>query len=150
MKKSFVSHNPDETFSLARRLAENLPRGTVIYLTGDLGAGKTAFTRGFVSYWEMENQVTSPTFSIMNEYRSPEQTIAHYDLYRLSCPGELAELGMEETVDRADFTLIEWPQYYLDEYGLPGLTIEFHFGESENERRIELEGDNRILGKIDV
>ncbi len=136
----FSSKNISETREIALKLGEKLPRGTTVLLEGDLGAGKTAFTRGFVSRWGLEDLVSSPTFTVMNEYRNEEICIYHFDLYRLSSPEELVELGLDEFLETGDYSLIEWPGIAQD--WLPGKTVQvsLRLGQDENERIIEIEG----------
>ena len=84
-----ISHSETETKELAKKIAKNLKPGDVIVLTGELGSGKTKFTEGFLSYFNLENELSSPTFNIVNEYDTPNFPIYHFDVYRLEDIDEL-------------------------------------------------------------
>lgn len=108
----FLSHSPEETEKIAYELASKVTAPRVICLTGDLGAGKTAFTRGFARYFGIEKGVSSPTFIIMHRYTGTE-VINHYDLYRLSDYDELIDIGFEEQIE-SGISLIEWPDNFME------------------------------------
>ncbi len=108
----FISHNPEETEEFAYNLASKITAPRVICLTGDLGAGKTAFTRGFARYFGIEKGVSSPTFIIMHRYTGTE-VINHYDLYRLYDYDELLDIGFEEQIE-SGISLIEWPDSFME------------------------------------
>ncbi len=108
----FISHSAKETEDFAFQLAKEITAPHIICLTGDLGAGKTAFTRGFARYFGIEKGVSSPTFTIMHQYHGNE-TINHYDLYRLSDYDELCDIGFEDQIEQG-ISLIEWPDDFLD------------------------------------
>lgn len=132
----FISHSPEETEQFAYELASNITAPRVICLTGDLGAGKTAFTRGFARYFGIEKGVSSPTFIIMHRYTGAE-IINHYDLYRLNDYDELLDIGFEEQIE-SGISLIEWPDNFM-EY-LPDDKIVIKITRlGENERQISLE-----------
>lgn len=132
----FISHSPEETEQFAYDLAAKVSAPQIICLTGDLGAGKTAFTRGFARYYGIENGVSSPTFIIMHRYNGKE-TINHYDLYRLNDYDELLDIGFEEQIENG-ISLIEWPDNFM-EY-LPDDKIVIRITRlSDNERQISLE-----------
>ena len=80
---TFTSHNESETKDFAKKLASKLNIGDIIVLSGELGSGKTKFTEGFLSYFGLENEISSPTFTIVNEYKNSKATIFHFDVYRL-------------------------------------------------------------------
>ena len=129
----FISHSVNETENFAYELASKITAPKVICLTGDLGAGKTAFTRGFARYFGIEKGVSSPTFIIMHRYEGSE-VINHYDLYRLSDFDELLDIGFEEQIE-SGISIIEWPddfmQYLPDDKIVVRIT---RLG--DNERRI--------------
>ena len=104
---TIISHSPEETWELARKLAPILSKGDVISLSGDLGAGKTVFTKGLAEGLEVAEPVTSPTFTIIKEYggRLP---LYHFDVYRLASPDELEELGAEEYFYGDGVSVVEW------------------------------------------
>jgi len=132
----FISHSPEETEQFAYNLAAKVSAPQIICLTGDLGAGKTAFTRGFARYYGIEKGVSSPTFIIMHRYNGKE-TINHYDLYRLNDYDELLDIGFEEQIENG-ISLIEWPDNFM-EY-LPDDKIVIRITRlSDNERQISLE-----------
>ncbi len=108
----FISHRPEETEQFAYELAAKVTAPQVICLTGDLGAGKTAFTRGFARYFGIEKGVSSPTFIIMHRYTGTE-VINHYDLYRLNDYDELLDIGFEEQIE-SGISLIEWPDSFME------------------------------------
>ncbi|MEL7566078.1 MAG: tRNA (adenosine(37)-N6)-threonylcarbamoyltransferase complex ATPase subunit type 1 TsaE [Dehalobacterium sp.] len=101
--------DPEETFSLGERLASYLPPGTVIALTGELGAGKTLLAKGIANGLKVTDQVTSPTFTIINEYQGIVP-LFHIDAYRLEEDSGIEELGLEEYFNSSGVTLIEWPE----------------------------------------
>ncbi|MBR5218971.1 MAG: tRNA (adenosine(37)-N6)-threonylcarbamoyltransferase complex ATPase subunit type 1 TsaE [Clostridia bacterium] len=108
----FISHSVEETENFAYELASKITAPKVICLTGDLGAGKTAFTRGFARYFGIEKGVSSPTFIIMHRYEGSE-IINHYDLYRLSDFDELLDIGFEEQIE-SGISIIEWPDNFME------------------------------------
>lgn len=108
----FISHSPEETEKFAYDLAGKITPPRVICLTGDLGAGKTAFTRGFARYFGIEKGVSSPTFIIMHRYAGSE-IINHYDLYRIADFDELLDIGFEEQIE-SGISIIEWPDNFME------------------------------------
>ena len=108
----FISHSLAETEEFAFNLAKRISAPRVICLTGDLGAGKTAFTRGFARYFGIEKGVSSPTFIIMHRYMGSE-IINHYDLYRISDFDELCDIGFEEQIE-SGISIIEWPDNFME------------------------------------
>lgn len=132
----FISHSPEETEQFAYDLATKITSPRVICLTGDLGAGKTAFTRGFARYFGIEKGVSSPTFIIMHRYTGTE-IINHYDLYRLNDYDELLDIGFEEQIE-SGISLIEWPDSFM-KY-LPENKIVIRITRlGDNDRRIVVE-----------
>ena len=105
-----LTHSPAETERLGETLATRLTAGTVLALRGDLGAGKTAFTRGLARGLGYSGQVTSPTFTIVNEYEGGRLPLFHFDLYRLSSPDELWDIGWEDYLDRGGVCAVEWSE----------------------------------------
>ncbi|MCL4446147.1 MAG: tRNA (adenosine(37)-N6)-threonylcarbamoyltransferase complex ATPase subunit type 1 TsaE [Actinobacteria bacterium] len=106
-----VTRSLEETWRLASRVAEVLRRGDLVLLTGELGAGKTAFAQGVARALRVEEAVTSPTFTLVHEYNCSFQeidTLLHADLYRLETPGEVEELGLAEMLDYGAVGLVEW------------------------------------------
>lgn len=108
--KYFTSLNEKETIDLAQKIALQTQKGTVIALLGTLGAGKTAFSRGFIQALCGSNQeVPSPTFTLLQTYESQQFPIYHFDMYRLKKPTEAYELGIEDAFTDG-VCLIEWPE----------------------------------------
>jgi tRNA threonylcarbamoyladenosine biosynthesis protein TsaE len=106
--RSSVTHSEEETRAVARSLAETLTAGAVILLSGDLGAGKTAFVRGLAEGLGLDpDEVTSPTFTLVHEYVGGRLPLVHVDLYRLE-RAELEEIGMDGDIAGAGVTAIEW------------------------------------------
>ena len=93
---TFTSHSESETMDLAFNLASKLHVGDVVVLTGDLGSGKTKFTEGFLKYFNLDKEISSPTFTIVNEYKNNDIKIYHFDVYRLSDSDEFYAIGGEE------------------------------------------------------
>ncbi len=136
----YISNSLDRTEEIARRLASELSPGRVLLLQGDLGAGKTAFTRGFLSHWSLEDWVSSPTFTIMNEYKNDDILIYHFDLYRMGDETELYELGLDDYLESGDYVLIEWPGLAREWLPPDCITVELNLGSSETERIINITG----------
>lgn len=104
---TFTSHNSSETMKFASELASTLHVGDVVVLSGELGAGKTKFTEGFLKYFGLDNQISSPTFSIVNEYKKDNIHIYHFDVYRLEDVDEFYAIGGEEYFS-SGICIIEW------------------------------------------
>ncbi len=105
----YLSHSVEETEALGVRLAEKLRPGDVVAYEGDLGAGKTAFTRGLARGLGCRGRVTSPTFTIVNEYEGPVP-LFHFDMYRLGGPDELYDIGWEDYLARGGVCAVEWSE----------------------------------------
>jgi len=105
---SIISHSPQETFELGRQCAAPLRRGAVLALEGDLGAGKTQFTKGLAEGLGVEADVTSPTFTLIHEYPGGRLPLFHIDLYRLEDEDEVLGIGLDEYLDGDGVTVIEW------------------------------------------
>lgn len=103
----FISHSETETMDFAYNLASKLHTGDVIVLSGDLGSGKTKFTEGFLKFYGLNNEISSPTFTIVNEYKSDSVNIYHFDVYRLSDVDEFYAIGGEEYFS-SGICIIEW------------------------------------------
>ncbi|RFU63135.1 tRNA (adenosine(37)-N6)-threonylcarbamoyltransferase complex ATPase subunit type 1 TsaE [Peribacillus glennii] len=131
----FISNNEDETGQFAKKLAGRLHEGDVIALEGDLGAGKTAFTKGIASGLGVTRNVNSPTFTIIKEYQGI-LPLYHMDVYRVSDAGE--DLGFEEYLEGEGVTVIEWAHLIKDQLPEHLLTI-YIFRIGETSRRLVLE-----------
>jgi len=128
--QEFTTHSPEETVALGRRLAEMLMPPKVVLLRGDLGAGKTTLTKGIVQGFEAgaEEDVTSPTFTLVHEYRGPGANVYHIDLYRVDTPRQLETLGLDDLMGEKSVLLIEWGE---------------KFARFERERDVEISLDRR-------
>ena len=136
--QSIALNTLEDTIRLAQQVAKAARVGDVIALKGDLGAGKTAFARAFIQYLAAkEIEVPSPTFTLVQIYELPKVTIYHFDLYRLSSPDELLELGLEEAFAEG-ITLIEWPEI-IKAMAIPNrLDIEFSFNDPSRTRQANI------------
>ena len=117
----YLSNSEVETEALGEALAGRLTAGDVIAFSGDLGAGKTAFTRGLARGLGVTERVTSPTFTIVNEYLGGRLPLFHFDLYRLGSAEELFDIGWEDYLDRGGVCAVEWSEQVAD--ALPDDTI---------------------------
>ncbi len=106
----YITASPEETEALGKRFAETLLPGDVIAFYGDLGAGKTAFTRGIADGLGISERVTSPTYTIVNEYLSGRLPLFHFDLYRLSSSDDLFDIGWEDYLERGGVCAVEWSE----------------------------------------
>ena len=117
----YLSRSTEETEALGAELAGRLRRGDVIAYLGDLGAGKTAFTRGIAKGLGCTGRVTSPTFTIVNEYEGGRLPLFHFDMYRLADSDALFDIGWEDYLDRGGVCAVEWSE--LVEDALPADTV---------------------------
>ena len=132
-----ISKSEQDTIELGKKIAEKLEKGTVIVLTGDLGSGKTKLTEGILTYFGLENEISSPTFTIVNEYNT--ENLNHFDVYRLEDVEEFYAIGGEEYFDKGA-SIIEWGE--LIEEALPKEYIKINFSRdlsNENLRNIDIE-----------
>ena len=109
-----ITKSPEQTELLGKKLAELLRPGDVIAYYGDLGAGKTAFTRGLAAGLGIRECVTSPTYTIVNEYLSGRMPLFHFDMYRLSSSEELFDIGWEDYLARGGVCAVEWSENVED------------------------------------
>ena len=109
-----TTHSADETQALGQKLASRLAPGDVIAYFGDLGACKTAFTRGLAQGLGITDPVTSPTYTIVNEYLSGRIPLFHFDMYRLSSSDELFDIGWEDYLSRGGVCAVEWSENVED------------------------------------
>lgn len=136
--KQFIFKNEDETKRFAQTLASELKIKDTIVLTGELGSGKTKFTEGILSYFGLENEISSPTFTIVNEYYSNNLNIYHFDVYRLEDSSEFYEIGGEEYFEKG-VSIIEWGELIEDCLPKDYLHIVFEKDSSdENFRKINV------------
>ena len=106
----FITNAPEETEALGEKLAKLLRPGTVLAYLGDLGAGKTAFTRGLARGLGCRETVTSPTYTIVNEYLGGRLPLFHFDMYRLASSDDLWDIGWEDYLDRQGVCAVEWSE----------------------------------------
>ena len=109
-----ITKSPEQTELLGKKLAELLRPGDVIAYYGDLGAGKTAFTRGLAAGLGIREAVTSPTYTIVNEYLSGRMPLFHFDMYRLSSSEEIFDIGWEDYLARGGVCAVEWSENVED------------------------------------
>lgn len=107
----YESSSEEDTFAIAKKVADTLKGGETILLDGDLGAGKTTFTKGLAAALGVKDEVTSPTFTIMNVYEDGRLPLCHLDMYRLESSEEIAELGVSDTAPENAVTVIEWNKF---------------------------------------
>ena len=142
----YISHSENDTMNFAKKLASKLKVGDVVVLSGELGAGKTKFTEGFLSYFGLEKEISSPTFTIVNEYKNKDINIYHFDVYRLEDVDEFYAIGGDEYFN-SGICIIEWGE--LIKEALPPNYIEIIFSKNnsdENSRTLDV---NFIVNKFD-
>ena len=134
-----LTHNVTETEQAGGQLASRLSPGAVVAFTGDLGAGKTAFCRGFLHALGYTGRVTSPTFAIANEYHTDRADVAHFDLYRILDSEALFEIGFDEYLDGSKIVLIEWSENAADILPDSYKTVHIQYGTFENDRVVTID-----------
>lgn len=141
----YISNSEDNTKKIAYKLASKLRTGDVVLLVGDLGAGKTKFVEGFLSFWNLQNEVSSPTFTIVNEYSAGRTNIYHFDVYRLESEDEFYEIGGLEYFENG-ISLIEWGNLIQDIVPKGYLKISFEKDlDDPNLRTITFESGSKDL-----
>lgn len=136
MVREYISNGEEETEALGSRLGKMLRPGCVLAYTGDLGAGKTAFTRGLARGLGIHQRVTSPTFTIVNEYEGGRLPLFHFDMYRLKSSDELFDIGWEDYLSRCGVCAVEWSENVSDAIEDDAVRIDIRRGENENSRKI--------------
>ena len=136
----FCTNNVQETEALGQRLAKVLSPGVVVAYTGDLGAGKTAFTRGLAAGLGIDTQVTSPTFTIVNEYEGGRLPLFHFDMYRLGSSDELFDIGWEDYLARGGVCAVEWSEIVDDALESGCVRVDIRRGASDDQRLIRISG----------
>lgn len=133
MAATFRSSSEEETRAIAARLAADLRAGDVLLLSGDLGAGKTAFVRGLAEGLGIDpGEVTSPTFTLVHEYRGGRLPLIHVDLYRLEI-ADLADIGLDDDLAAAGVLAVEWPERLTR--ATPG-AMHIHIADAGEDRRV--------------
>jgi len=142
MPRDFTTNSPEETIALGRELASQLDPPKIVILRGDLGAGKTTLVKGIVEGFHAASQddVTSPTFTLIHEYRGPSATLYHIDLYRIDTPRELETLGLHDLIAENSVLLIEWGEKFVPFQRERNAEIAIE-RVSENQRKIRLIAD---------
>lgn len=135
----FNSKSENDTLTFAKKFARKLNKKDIIVLSGDLGSGKTKFTEGILSFFGLENEISSPTFTIVNEYCKDDIKIYHFDVYRLEDSSEFYEIGGDEYYENG-ICIIEWGEIIED--ALPADYIKIDFSrnlEDENSRTLNIQ-----------
>lgn len=133
-KNSYIikTNSPEETIDFARKFSGLLKPNDVITLYGDLATGKTTFTKGVCEYFNADQEATSPTFTLINEYNA-DLPIFHFDCYRIIHPDEIIMLGFDEYLEKDGIVLIEWPEKIKNH--VPEDSIELHLEYIDDKRR---------------
>ncbi len=139
----YLSNSEAETEALGEALAGRLTAGDVIAFSGDLGAGKTAFTRGLARGLGVTERVTSPTFTIVNEYLGGRLPLFHFDLYRLGSAEELFDIGWEDYLDRGGVCAVEWSENGEGVLEDP-IRVDIRRGAADDQRVITITGERTV------
>ncbi|MBQ7857444.1 MAG: tRNA (adenosine(37)-N6)-threonylcarbamoyltransferase complex ATPase subunit type 1 TsaE [Oscillospiraceae bacterium] len=142
----FITHSPEQTEAVGAALAKILLPGDIVAYRGDLGAGKTAFTRGLAQGLGCKEPVTSPTYTIVNEYLSGRIPLFHFDMYRLHSSDDLWGIGWEDYLDRGGVCAVEWSENVTDAME-NAIWVTIH-KLGEDSRRITLEGGERLASVV--
>ncbi len=134
---TFISNSEQDTINFAKDFAKNLKKGDIVVLTGELGCGKTKFTQGVLSYFGLENEISSPTFTIVNEHHKENISIFHFDVYRLEDIDEFYAMGGEEYFEKG-ICIIEWGEQ-IEEILPKGYTKITFCKLDENKRELRIE-----------
>jgi tRNA threonylcarbamoyladenosine biosynthesis protein TsaE len=135
--QSYISNSIEETHLIAEKLAASLPQGSLLALHGDLGSGKTCFVTGIARTLNIDYPITSPTFTIINEYPAPTP-LYHMDLYRISCSDELFSIGLESYFSGDGITVVEWAERAGDLLPTTTININFEVLPDPDSRRITI------------
>ena len=140
--KQHISNSPQQTKNLAHKIAKKFETGEIIALSGDLGSGKTQFTKGLAEYYKIKNPITSPTFVVMKIYNIKNNKIinklVHVDAYRLENSDEALAIGLEEYLTNKNcLVVIEWAEKIKDILPKKTIWVKFNYGEKENQRIIK-------------
>ena len=122
--ETYISKNEQDTIDFAEQFASSLSVGDIVVLTGELGSGKTKFVQGVLKHFNMEDEISSPTFTIVNEYTSDKTNVYHFDVYRLEDSDEFYAMGGDEYFSKG-ICLIEWGEMIEDILPKPYIKIIF-------------------------
>ena len=136
----YISHSEAETEAFGERLAAALSPGAVVAYRGGLGMGKTAFTRGLARGLGCRGRVTSPTFTIVNEYEGGRLPLFHFDMYRLGSADELFDIGWEDYLNRGGVCAVEWSENVAEAMETGTIRVSIRREGDENSRVIGIEG----------
>ena len=134
--QKFYSESDSQTIKIAEGFAQTLSPGTVVCLFGEMGVGKTVFTNGLCRAMGVSDYVSSPTFTVVNEYDGDGFPIYHFDMYRIEDEDELLEIGFEEYLTSGGICIIEWPENVINSLPKKRIDIEILRGEIFSERTI--------------
>lgn len=151
MKNQFFLQDENETLHFGKVLAKLASRGQVIFLVGDLGAGKTTFVRGYLRALGFTSSIKSPTFALVEEYHFDIGPVFHFDLYRLDHPEELEAIGIREYFDSQNIVLVEWPE--KGENYLPKPNVRLNFKILDQGRQVTVEGfgnNDNLIQEIEL
>lgn len=144
----YISYSTAETEKIAADFAQYIKSGDCIAFVGGMGMGKTAFVRGLAKGLQLKGEVCSPTFSLVNEYRSQKMTLYHFDMYRITSLDDLYSTGFFDYLDTDAVLAVEWSENITD--ALPENTIYINISRiDENTRKIEITGDERFEDTCD-
>ncbi len=133
--QKYISKNETDTIAFAKNFAKNLSKDNIIVLSGDLGSGKTKFTQGILEFFGLDNEISSPTFTIVNEYKNENISIYHFDVYRLNNEDDFLDIGGDEYFGNG-ICIIEWGE--IIKPLLPPNTIWIDFRKDENDENIRI------------
>ena len=136
---TFISNSPAETEAIGRRLAEDVEPGSILALQGELGSGKTLFTKGFAAGLGSDSAVSSPTFTIVHEYRTGRLPVYHFDFFRVESPQSFERLGFDDYFFGDGVSVIEWADRFPEFIPEQARWILFEI-KSENQRAITFKG----------
>ncbi len=136
----YISNGVEDTEALGEALANTLKPGTVVAFSGDLGAGKTAFTRGLARGLGIRERVTSPTFTIVNEYEGGRLPLFHFDMYRLGSEDELYDIGWEDYLARGGVCAVEWSENIAEALEDGCIRVDIRRGAEEDQRILSITG----------
>ncbi len=139
----YTTHSADETIALGEKIGKKLSKGDVIAFKGDLGAGKTTITRGISMGLGLGDNVTSPTFSLVNEYRGKEKSLIHFDMYRITNSDDVELTGFWDYIEEGCILAVEWSENISDVIPKNSIVISFKRID-DNTREIEILGDERF------